>query len=120
MSERPVRELWTDIAAGFLAISYGLGAPLTAFVEYRIQVLSLRFDLPPWLVYLTCAVQLACAVGVLVRPLASRAAAALTATTLGAIFAHLRIGSPMTAAPALVYTLIQIWFGRRRHTRARA
>jgi uncharacterized membrane protein YphA (DoxX/SURF4 family) len=104
-------ERWVGIAAGFLAVSYGLGAPWTAFIEYREQVLSQRFDLPPELIYFTCAVQLACSIGVLIRPVASWAAAALTVITLGAIASHLRIASLVTAVPALFYTAVQIWFG---------
>ena len=71
------RNRWVGVAAGFLAISYGIGAPLTAFLEYGSQTLSQRFDLPPELIYITCGVQFVCAIGVLVRPLASWAAAAL-------------------------------------------
>ena len=41
------RERWLRIAAWFLAISYGIGAPLTAVIEYRSQTFSQRFDLPP-------------------------------------------------------------------------
>jgi len=103
----------TRIAARFLAVSYGLGAPVAAFFELRGHTLSQRFSLPPELVYLACAVQLLCAVGVLIRRLAPWAAAALTVTTLGAIASHLRIGSPLTALPAALYTLVQVWFGLR-------
>jgi hypothetical protein len=66
---------------------------------------------PPELVYFTFAVQFVCAIGVLVRPLASWAAATLTLTTLGAIASHVKIGSPLTAVPAAVYTAVQVWFG---------
>jgi hypothetical protein len=38
------RESWVRVAAGFLAISYAIGAPLTAFLEYRSQTMSQRFD----------------------------------------------------------------------------
>ena len=105
------RESWVRVAAGFLAISYAIGAPLTAFLEYRSQMMSQRFDYPPVLIYLTSAVQLVCSLGVLVRPLAPWAAAALTVVTLGAIASHLSIGSPVTALPALFFTAVQVWFG---------
>ena len=105
------RERWLRIGAWFLAISYGIGAPLTAVIEYRSQTFSQRFDLPPELIYLTCAVQLVCSIGVLIRPFATWAAAALTVTTLGAIGSHLRIGSPVTSLAAVFYTAVQIWFG---------
>ena len=110
------RNRWVGVAAGFLAISYGIGAPLTAFLEYGSQTLSQRFDLPPELIYITCGVQFVCAIGVLVRPLASWAAAALTVITLGAIASHLRIASPVTALPAIFYTAVQVWFGLKSRT----
>ena len=59
------------------------------------------------------AVQVLCSIGVLVRPFALWAAAALTVTTVGAIASHLRIGSPTTAVTAVIYTAIQVWFGLR-------
>ena len=108
--------LWTRIAAGFLALSYAIGGPLTAIIEYRSQTLSQRFDLPQELIYLTCVVQLVCSIGVLVRPVAPWAAAALTVVTLGAIGSHLRIGQPVTALTAVVYTAVQIWFGLASRT----
>ena len=112
-----VRERWVRIAAGFLSVSYAVGAPLTAVLEYRGQTLSERFDLPPALIYLTCAVQMLCSVGVLVRPLATTAAAALTVITLGAIASHLRIGAPETALAAVLYTVVQVWFGLESRAR---
>jgi hypothetical protein len=101
------------IAAWVLAVSYGVGAPVTALAEWRGQVLSDRFDLPAELIYLTCAIQIVCTPAVLVRPFAPWAALALTAVTLGAIGAHLSIGSPLTAITAVVYTAVQAWFGIR-------
>ncbi len=94
-----------------LAVSYAVGAPLMAVLEYRSHTLSVRFGYPPALIYLTCAIQLACSIGVLVRPLAPWAAAALSVTTLAAAASHLRIHSPGAALPALLYTAIQVWFG---------
>ncbi len=117
MSKMFARERWVRVAAGFLAISYGIGAPLGAFLEYRSQTFSQRFDHPPELIYLTCAVQLICSIGVLVRPFASWAAAALSVITLGAIASHLRIASPVTAVPALFYTAVQVWFGVKSRAR---
>jgi hypothetical protein len=111
------RERRVRLAAAFLAISYGIGAPLTAFIEYRSHALSQRFNYPPELIYLTCAVQLACAMGVLVRPLAPWAVAVLTVITLGAMAAHLQIGSPLTALPALLFTVVQVWFGLNSYRR---
>ena len=108
-----MRDRLVRAAAVFLAVSYTAGGPVVAFLEYTSQTLSQRFDLPPALIYLTAAVQLACAVGVLVRPLAVWGAGALTIITVGAVASHLSIGSPVTALPALFYTGIQVWFGLR-------
>jgi len=99
------------IAGWFLAISYGIAAPATAIAELRSAALSERFGLPPELMYLTCAVQLASAPAVLVRALAPWAALALTAITIGAIGAHLNTELPVRAIPAVLYTVLQIWFG---------
>jgi DoxX-like family len=99
------------IVAGFLALSYGLGAPFIAALEWRGHFLSHRFAYPPELIYGTCALQLLCVGGVLHRRFAPWAAAGLTLTTLGAVASHLRIGSPLTALPAILYTAVQIWFG---------
>lgn len=114
MDKKPRRELWGRIVAAFLAVSYGLGAPVAGLLEYQDQVLSQRFDLPPELVYVTCALQFVCAFAVFLKPLASWAALLLTFTTLGAIVSHVKIGSPETALTAVVYTAIQIWFGLER------
>lgn len=100
--------------AALLAVSYGVGAPLAAYLEYQDQLLSQRFDLPPALLYVTSAVQFACAFGVLLKPLASWAAFLLTCTTLGAVAAHVMIGSPETALTAVAYTVAQVWYGLER------
>jgi hypothetical protein len=102
---------WVKAAAWFLAVSYGIGAPLTAVIEYQSQMLSRRFDYPPWLIYLTCGVQVLCSIGVLVRSTRAPAAFALTMTTIGAVVSHLKIGSPQTAWAAVLYTAVQVWFG---------
>lgn len=105
------RARWARRAAWFLAVSYGIGAPLAAVLEVRSHVLSHRFDYPSGLILGVCALQLLCAIGVLIRRLAPWAAAALTLTTLGAMVSHFRIGSPLTALPALLFTIVQVWFG---------
>jgi len=111
MNRKSTNERWVRLAGWFLAISYGVGAPLAAVLEYRGHALSQRFDIPVALVYLTSVLQFGCALAVLVRPIASFAAAGLTATTLGAIGLHLKIGSPMTAWAAVLYAAVQVWFG---------
>jgi hypothetical protein len=74
-------------------------------------VLSHRFDLPPLLILSVCTLQSVGAIAVLLPRLAPWAAAALTVTTVGAVASHLRIGSPLTALPALFFMVVQIWFG---------
>ena len=108
---RPVATRWLRITAVFLAISYGLGAPAAAVLEFQRRLISERFHYSPVLIYLVCAVQVVCAIMVLVRRFAPWAAAALTVTTIGAVTSHIRIGSPQTAVPALIYTGVQVWFG---------
>lgn len=102
--------------AWFLAVSYGLGAPLVGVLEYRNSAFSERFDLPAWLIYTTTAIQLVCTPLVLSRRYARLAGLALSAITLGAVVSHFRIGSPLTAVPALFYTALQIWFAVRSGT----
>jgi len=110
-ADRPGTARWVRRAAWFLAVCYGIGAPVAAAFELRGQGLSQRFGLPPLLILGVSVLQLACAVAVLVPRLAPWAAAALTLTTLGAIGSHLHIGSPLPALPALLFTIVQIWFG---------
>jgi DoxX-like family len=94
-----------------LAVSYGVGAPVTAILELGSHLLSRKFDYPPALILLVCGIQLACAAVILVPSLAPWAAAALTVTTLGAVASHIRIGSPATAVPAALFTALQLWYG---------
>jgi hypothetical protein len=102
---------WVWRTAVFLAVAYGVGAPVSAVLELRSALFSQRFLVPPALLYATCVIQLACAAVVLSRRYARAAAAVLTVTTLGAAGAHLRIGSPLTALPAVAFTVLQVWFG---------
>lgn len=102
---------WLHVTAWFLAITYGVGAVVTGFLELDRQLFSERFGYPPALIFAVCAVQLVCALAVLNRRLAPLAAAGLTVTTLGAVASHVRIGSPWTALPAAFFTVVQVWFG---------
>lgn len=105
------RDRWRRITAWILAVSYGVGGPGMAVLEFRRQLFSTRFDWSPGLIYVTCVVQFACAIALLMPRFASLAAAGLTVTTLGAVVSHFRIGSPLTAIPAVLYTAVQVWFG---------
>lgn len=105
--------------AVFLAVSYVIGGPATAVIEWTRGSLSQRFGYPPEVIYLVGSLQLFCGVAVLLRPYASLAAGVLSVLTVGAIVSHLRIGSPLTALPALVYTALQVWLGLARLDDAR-
>ena len=93
----------------FLSLSYGVGAIVSALLEYRNQLFSERFELSSGLVLIVFAVQLVCAVGVLIPRYIRASTVCLTVTTIGAIYAHLKIGSPESSIAAVVYTAIQIW-----------
>lgn len=107
--------LWRNrlirVAMWFLAVSYGIGGPLTAVLEFQKDLISERFDLPPLLIYLTCVAQTVCAILVFMPRLALWATGTLTVITIGAIGSHIRIGSPETAVTAVIYTAVQVWFG---------
>jgi hypothetical protein len=111
-SPLPTKLRWVGY---LLAVSYALGAPAAAVLEYRGAVPSERFSYPASFIYLTCAIQLVSAGGVLVRRFAPAAAAALSVTTLGAVLSHFRIGSPLAAVPAVTFTIVQAWFGVAVH-----
>ena len=111
---------WFVAARWLLAASYGIGAPVTAFVEFERQALSARFGLPAELVYLASLVQLFSVPMLFFPRLAPWAALALTGTTLAAAGAHFASGSPLTAAPAFAFTAVQVWFGLRARGALRA
>lgn len=92
-----------------VAITYLVGAPVAAYLEYRGQLLSQRFDYPSILIYAVCAIQLAGAAALLFRRFMLPSLVALTVIALGAIGSHFRIGSPLTALPSIAYVLVQLW-----------
>lgn len=98
------------VVAYFLAVSYGVGSPITAIWEYREDFFSQRFDLPPEVLYTAFIIQFICAFGVLSRRFAPWSALCLTVITIGAVYAHFRIGSPASSIAAFTYTCLQIWF----------
>ena len=93
----------------FLSLSYFIGAPYTMVLEYNDQLLSHRFGYSPEIIYSICIVQFFCAIGLLFRSLTRWSTSILTVITFGAIFSHFRLGSPITAVPALFYSVLQIW-----------
>ena len=106
-----MRSRLTRLAGWFLALAYGLGAPLTAVLEVRRHALSDRFGYSSAFILAVCAIQLACAVVILIPRFAFWAAAVLSVTTVGAIASHIRIGSPQTAVAAILFTALQLWYG---------
>jgi hypothetical protein len=107
-SEKDAKTL--RIVAWILAATYLVGAPVAGFLEYSGQMLSQRFDLPPPLIYATCTAQAILAVGLLSSRYAIWSAGLLTVLAVGAVGSHLRIGSALTALPALAYVAVQLWF----------
>lgn len=103
----------------FLFLSYFLGGPAFAFAEFQYRFVSGRFGYSPGFVYLVCLVQFVCAFLLFSRRLAPWSAAVLTFIAVGAVASHLKIHSPLTALPALGYTLLQAWFGYHAYRRAR-
>jgi hypothetical protein len=91
-----------------VAATYVVGAPVAAYLEYRSQLLSQRFDYPSIMIYAVCAIQLACAAALLSQRFMLLSLAALTVIALGAVGSHFRIGSPLTALPSIVYVLVQL------------
>jgi FtsH-binding integral membrane protein len=100
----------TRVVAWIIAVSYLVGAPVAAFLEFSAQMMSGRFGYPPLFIYATCAAQIVLSVGILVPRFAVWSAAILTVIAVGAVASHLRIGSPLTALPALAYVALQLWF----------
>jgi hypothetical protein len=110
---------WHLIAGWFLFLSYAIGSPAFAVVEARTGLISERFDYPPEFLYLISGAQFVCSLALFSRSFAPWSAAVLTILSVGAVVSHFRIGSPITAFPALVYTAIQIWYGFRMYRRQR-
>jgi hypothetical protein len=74
---------------------------------------SERFGYSSEFLYLVSGTQVMCAFALFVRPLAPWSSVILAVLACGAVVSHLRIDSPLTALPALGYTLLQIWYGIR-------
>ena len=99
-----------EVCRVILVISYVAGPIFIAVQEFKRATTSRHFRLPVALVYLVSVVQFGCAIALLSDHTAMWAALVLTGTTLGALGSHLRIGSAKTSVPAIVYSLLQIWF----------
>lgn len=110
---------WQRIVGWFLVLSYAIGSPAFAIVEARTGLFSQRFGYSPEFLYLVSGIQFVCSFVLFVRSVAPWSAFVLTVLTVGAIVSHLRINSPVTALPALVYTALQIWYGFRMYRQNR-
>jgi hypothetical protein len=110
---------WQLVAGWFLFLSYAVGSPVFALIEARTGLFSARFDYPPEFLYLVSGVQFVCALVLFKRALAPWSVLVLTIISVGAVFSHFRIDSPITSLPAVMYTIIQIWYGYRMHRQHR-
>jgi len=108
---RPPLSRWQRVAGWFLFVSYAFGSPVFAVLEAKTGVFSARFNYPPELLYLVSGVQFICALVLFRRALAPWSIVILTILSLGAVVSHLKINSVATALPALLYTVIQVWYG---------
>jgi putative oxidoreductase len=94
-------------------------AAVTKFTRYPEAVATFdRIGFGHWFMYLVAALELAGAVGLLIRNLSGPAALALTGILTGAILTQLLLFAPATAitpAAYLVPIAIIAW-GRRHHT----
>jgi hypothetical protein len=104
----------------FLLVSYAIGSPIGAIIEAHTGAISGRFDYTPEFLYLVSAAQFVSALVLFNRFLAPWGIAVLTLVSLGAVYSHFKIDSPVTSIPAVAYTLIQIWYGIRMHREYRA
>lgn len=110
-SSKPRDGKWRRFVGLFLVIAYGIGSPVFALVEFRSGLFSQRFDYSPEFLYLVSGAQFICALLLFSRRFALWSLALLTVLSLGAIYSHFRIHSPLTALPSLVFTALQIWYG---------
>jgi len=111
---------WQLVAGWFLFLSYAVGAPAFAIVEAKTGMFSERFNYPSEFLYLVSGAQFICSLVIFVRSLAPWSSAALTVLSIGAVYSHFRIDSPITALPALAYSVIQVWYGTRIYRQHRS
>ncbi len=103
---------WERAARWFLIIAYGVGSPAFAIAEAVSGIFSARFGYPPEFLYLVSVLQFASAALLLFRRFELVSLALLTIMSLGAIYSHFRIDSPLTALPSLAFTIIQMMYAR--------
>lgn len=101
------------IVGWLLFVSYAIGSPIGAIIEARTGAVSDRFDYSPEFLYLVSGLQFLCALVLFNRFLAPWSIGILTVISMGAVYSHFRIASPITSIPAILYTLIQVWYGVR-------
>jgi len=101
------------MAAWFVVIAYAIGSPAMMAIEFQGQIVSQRFGYGPEFIYLLGLVQIVCAILLFSRRFALCALTALTALSIGAVWSHFKIGSPLTSAPAIAITALQVWIAVR-------
>ena len=82
---------WQSIATWFLLLSYAVGSPAFAVLEFNTGLISGRLS----------------------RRLATWGLFVLTVLAIGAVYSHFRINSPLTSIPAFFYVVVQLWYGWR-------
>lgn len=104
---------WLQLARWFLAISYSIGSLAFAIAEFKLGIFSARFDYSPEFLFFVSAFQFTCALLLVFNRAVLWSLAGLTVMSLGAVYSHFKIGSPMTSIPSLAFTALQIWTGQR-------
>ena len=105
--------LWVAIALGALAYMGAGGAKLAGTAQMA-QAFA-YFGLPPWFMTFIGACEVAGAIGLLIRPLATWAALGLALIMVGAIVLHLRFdGIAQALAAAVLLALMSFVAWQRR------
>jgi putative oxidoreductase len=108
--------LWIAIGLGVLAYAGAGSAKLLGTPEMAEGFT--RFGLPLWLMTFIGASEVAGAVGLLIRPLASWAAIGLAVIMVGAVVLHLRYDGIGPALPAAVLLLLMGYVAWQRRADA--
>lgn len=104
---------WQRVAGWFLMLSYLAGSTVYALIEANTGLFSERLGYSSEFLYAVAATQVISALFLRSPRWAPWSCAILSVLSLGAVYSHLRIDSPLTAIPAVAYTLIQAWYGFR-------
>lgn len=112
MSKTRTWALWIAIGLGALAYA-GAGSSKVAGAAQMAEGFT-HFGLPLWFMTFIGACEVAGAVGLLIRPLASWAALGLAVIMVGAIVLHLRYDGVAPALPAAVLLVLMAYVAWQR------